>query len=199
MPRKNSAKPLQSRVRIIGGRWRGRRLRFSARAGLRPTPDRIRETLFNWIQPAISGAVCLDLFAGSGVLGLEALSRGAAQAVMVERDPSVGREIRAQAVRLAAREAEVVVAEALTYLRGPSRSFDIVFLDPPFESDLVEPCCEHLEGGDWLAPGACIYLESRSRSGLPALPGSWQLVHSKRAGGVGYYLARRDATPRING
>lgn len=118
---------------------------------------------------------------------------------MVERDSSVGREIRAQAVRLAAEGAEVVAAEALTYLRGPGRSFDIVFLDPPFESDLLGPCCERLEGGDWLVPGACIYLEARGRSGLPALPGSWRLVHSRRAGGVGYYLARRDATPRIKG
>ncbi|QBQ54521.1 16S rRNA (guanine(966)-N(2))-methyltransferase RsmD [Nitrosococcus wardiae] len=181
----------RGQVRIIGGLWRGRKLIFSARPGLRPTPDRVRETLFNWLQPVIRGARCLDLFAGSGALGLEASSRGAAQVVMVEKDPRVYREICAQVARLAAKGIEVVASDALAYLCSPAQSFDIAFLDPPFESGLLGPCCEHLERGGWLTLGAYIYLEARGRGGVPPLPASWKLVHSKQAGEVGYYLARR--------
>lgn len=137
------------------------------------------------------GAHCLDLFAGSGVLGLEASSRGAAQVVMVEKDPRVCREIYAQVMRLDAKGVEVVASDALAYLRSPTQSFDIAFLDPPFETGLLGPCCEHLEQGGWLTLGAYIYLEARGRGGLPPLPASWELVHSKQAGEVGYYLARR--------
>lgn len=189
---KGRAKSSQGQVRIIGGIWRGRKLAFSARPGLRPTPDRVRETLFNWLQPVITGARCLDLFAGSGALGFEAGSRGAAQVVMVEREPRACREIHAQVERLAAKGIAVVASDALAYLRGPSQNFDVVFLDPPFESGLLEPCCQYLEHSGWLAPGAYIYLETRGRSGLPPLPVNWALARSKQAGEVGYYLARRD-------
>lgn len=194
MPRKSSAKPgpPRGRVRIIGGIWRGRKLNFSARADLRPTPDRIRETLFNWLQPVIAGAHCLDLFAGSGALGLESLSRGAAQAVMVERDPWVCREIQTHIERFAAERGRVITADALSYLRGSARCFGIVFLDPPFESGLLGSCCNYLEERGWLAPGAYIYLEARGRGSLPPLPATWNLLHGKRAGEVGYYLARKD-------
>lgn len=177
-------------VRIIGGSWRGRKISFSARAGLRPTPDRIRETLFNWLQPIIAGARCLDLFAGSGALGLESLSRGAAQVTMVEREPGACRGIQTHIECFAAKGGKVVAADALSYLRGSVHRFEIVFLDPPFESDLLGSCCEHLEERGWLTPGAYIYLEARGRQGLPPLPSTWNLLHSKQAGEVGYYLAR---------
>lgn len=191
MSRKSSVRLPPGQVRIISGVWRGRKLQFSARPDLRPTPDRIRETLFNWLQPIIAGAHCLDLFAGSGALGLEALSRGAERAVMVERDPHVCQEIRTQIVRFAAEGVEVIAADVLSYLRGPSHCFGIVFLDPPFGADLLGPCCEYLEGRGWLTPGAYIYLEAQSRSRLPPLSAGWKLIHSKRAGEVGYHLARR--------
>ncbi|ABA58393.1 16S rRNA (guanine(966)-N(2))-methyltransferase RsmD [Nitrosococcus oceani] len=191
MPPRSRAKPLRSQVRIIGGLWRGRKVDFSARPGLRPTPDRVRETLFNWLQPVISGARCLDLFAGSGVLGLEASSRGAAAVVMVEKDLRAYQAIQLQVEHFSAEKIEVIAGDALAYLRGSVRSFDIAFLDPPFESGLLEPCCAYLERGGWLVPGAYIYLETRRRDPLPSLPVTWTLLHSKEAGEIGYYLARR--------
>lgn len=187
--------PLRSKsgqIRIIGGAWRGRKLRFSTHAGLRPTPDRVRETLFSWLQPVILNARCLDLFAGSGALGLEASSRGAAQVVMVERSLQACREIRIQLEVLAARGVEVITADSLAYLRGSAQEFDIVFLDPPFDSGLLEPCCQYLESSGWLVPGAYIYLEAPGRDSLPSLPSNWNLLRSKQAGEVGYYLARKD-------
>ncbi|ADJ28600.1 16S rRNA (guanine(966)-N(2))-methyltransferase RsmD [Nitrosococcus watsonii] len=190
LPRSRT-KSLRRQVRIIGGLWRGRKVDFPARPELRPTPDRIRETLFNWLQPVISGARCLDLFAGSGVLGLEARSRGAAAVVMVEEDLRAYQAIQAQIEYFSAEKIEVVAGDALAYLRGSAQSFDIAFLDPPFESSLLEPCCAYLEYGGWLTPGAYIYLEAWRRSPLPPLPVTWTLLHSKQAGEIGYYLARR--------
>ncbi|BAW80939.1 methyltransferase [Candidatus Nitrosoglobus terrae] len=162
---------------------------------MRPTPDRIRETLFNWLQPVIMGARCLDLFAGSGALGLEASSRGAARVVMVEKNLQACREIRSHVEVFAAKqvEVEVVTADSLAYLQScSSQRFDIVFLDPPFESNLLGLSCASLERNDCLAIGSYIYLESRGCSGLPALPCTWNLLHSKQAGEVGYYLARKE-------
>jgi 16S rRNA (guanine966-N2)-methyltransferase len=184
-------------VRIIGGHWRSRRLRFPASAGLRPTPDRVRETLFNWLAPALPGARCLDLFAGSGALGFEALSRGAASAVLVERDPNALAALRQNAEALAATGARIVPGEALAYLRGPVEQFDVVFLDPPFgpsgEAGLLEPCVALLHGRGWLSPGGRAYLETR-RATPPELPPGWQLEHSRQAGQVRYHLARTPPT-----
>lgn len=181
-----------NQLRIIGGRWRGRKVTFAAVPGLRPTPDRVRETLFNWLQPVIDGAHCLDLFAGSGAMGLEALSRGAADVVMVDRDPSVVAALREQLERLGAGGARLVIADALAFLESPAEHFDIVFLDPPYGQNLLVPCCERLESGGWLAADAHIYLEQESSLALPPLPDGWQVLRSKRAGEVGYHLAVRE-------
>ena len=179
-------------VRIVGGQWRGRKLRFPSVAAIRPTPDRVRETLFNWLQQHIVGASCLDLFAGSGALGFEALSRGAAEVTFVEREPDIVQYLRATLVHLHASGGRVVSTTAEMFLRRAAAAvFDIVFLDPPFADDVLPVICEQLERGNWLAADAWIYLEYTARAGLPPLPSNWQVVRSKTAGQVGYHLARR--------
>ena len=179
-------------VRIISGIWRGRRLRVPVEEGLRPTPDRVRETLFNWLQPHISGARCLDLFAGSGALCLEALSRGAGSVVMVEKAEHVIRALEHNVEQLGARaSARVVRADAVEYLRRPAQRFDIIFIDPPFRTDLIGRCAVLVEERGWLAPNGLIYIEAPSRMRELPIPPNWQLVRSKRAGQVGYHLARR--------
>ena len=179
----------RSRVlRIIGGTWRGRKLRFPDSAAIRPTPDRVRETLFNWLGAATQGAQCLDLFAGSGALGLEALSRGAAHVTFVEQDPSAVRELRARLAEWQAGDAPVERADALRYLAGAARPFDIVFLDPPFASGLLARAAALLEERRWLKDGALIYVEHAAREPLPALPTSWRALKTKQAGEVGYHL-----------
>jgi 16S rRNA (guanine966-N2)-methyltransferase len=192
--RQTTAVPAPKRVlRIIGGAWRGRRLRFPPLAEIRPTPDRVRETLFNWLATRVSGARCLDLFAGSGALGLEALSRGAGQVTFVERDALAARELRARLSEWEAIGGRVEQADALRFLSGPAEPFDIVFLDPPFASDLLEPAAGKLEERQWVAPGGLIYVECAARDGLPPLPGTWQLMKAKQAGEVGYHLLARAA------
>lgn len=183
-------------LRIIGGQWRSRKLQLAPAADLRPTPDRVRETLFNWLEPWVGGADCLDLFAGSGALGLEALSRGAASAVLVERDPAAIAVLRLNVAALAARDAEVVAADCLDYLQGAGRQFDIVFVDPPYRSGLLGRCCVLLAAGGWLRPGGLVYLEA-SAAQMPELPEGWTLERSKRAGQVGYHLARSGQPPRL--
>lgn len=158
--------------------------------GLRPTPDRVRETLFNWLQPVIVGRRCLDLFAGTGALGFEAASRGAAEVILIERDPCLVRVLNQQAAKLEAQEIAVVCAEAIEWLKGPASAFDIVFLDPPFGEGLLEPCCRQLQTGGWLKPGALIYLESERALPFPPIPSEWQIERAKQAGQVRYYLAR---------
>jgi 16S rRNA (guanine966-N2)-methyltransferase len=179
----------RSRVlRIIGGAWRGRKLRFPASAAIRPTPDRVRETLFNWLGAATQGAHCLDLFAGSGALGLEALSRGAAHVTFVEQEPDAVRELRARLTEWHAGDARVERADALRYLAGAARPFNIVFLDPPFASGLLTRAAALLHARRWLHDGALIYVESAAREPLPGLPESWRLLKAKQAGEVGYHL-----------
>lgn len=153
-------KPVPGRVRIIGGRWRGTRLPLADAPGLRPTSDRARETLFNWLQPVLPGARVLDLFAGSGALGLEALSRGAAEALLVERDPHLARGLEETLQRLdAGAAARVVRADALQFLAAPLHGrFNLVFVDPPFDADLWQPVLAQLD--PWLADQAWLYLES---------------------------------------
>jgi len=202
-------------VRIIGGSWRGRRVRFPDSPGLRPTPDRVRETLFNWLQHSIAGTRCLDLFAGSGVLGLEALSRGAREVVFVEQafapaqmlaeelkrfhggapGSSSGRVVQMSAGRFLAAPAEPSGGPSGGAVGsptgGPSGSpFDIIFLDPPFGLDAVPEYARLIDAGGWVASGGWIYLESACSAGPPAIPSRWRLVKSKSAGEVGYHLAR---------
>ncbi len=191
MPTSNSTPAPPNKLRIIGGQWRGRKLEFPVIEAIRPTPDRVRETLFNWLQNDIVGARCLDLFAGSGALGLEALSRGAAHAVFVDREPRIGRYLRETLERLDSLAGDVHTADSLRWLATLAQPFDIVFLDPPFGADVLPRVCQQLESGGWLASEALIYIESASSGALPALPAAWVLIKSKTAGQVGYYLARR--------
>lgn len=181
-----------NQLRVIAGRWRGQRLRFADVPGLRPTPDRVRETLFNWLAPTLPGARCLDLFAGSGALGIEALSRGAAEAVFVERHPVAVRALRDNLARLHADGARVEQIGALDWLRRPGSPFEIVLLDPPFGEGLLEPVCALLERGGWLAPTAWIYLEAEADGERSPLPAGWTTHREKKAGAVAYRLVRRD-------
>lgn len=201
------------RVRIIAGDWRGRHLEFAGEPPVRPTPDRVRETLFNWLQPAIDGAVCLDLFAGSGALGFEALSRGAAHATLVDADARVCAQIRREAKRFGARGIEVVHDSAERFVAnfaanaggargveaahdsaehsavnaGAARAYDIVFLDPPFASDLLNETCRLLDGcGGLIHPRTLIYAEAATGSFAP--PQHWRRVRHSRAHDVEYFL-----------
>jgi 16S rRNA (guanine966-N2)-methyltransferase len=180
-------------LRIIGGSWRGRTWRFPD-GEIRPTPDRVRETLFNWLAPTIAGARCLDLFAGSGALGLEALSRGAARAVFVEQASAPTRELR-QTLALwggeQAAAAQIHGMDAKVFLAGKPEIFDVVFLDPPFAAGLLGQIATRLEAGQWLAPTALIYAECPARASLPPLPACWTVAKTGRAGEVGYHLLRR--------
>ena len=175
-------------LRIIGGTWRGRKLRFPPSAAIRPTPDRVRETLFNWLGTRTRGARALDLFAGSGALGLEALSRGASHVTFVERDAAAVRELRARLAEWEAADAVVVHADALRYLAGDVRPYRLVFLDPPYASQLLGEAARLLDERGWLADGALIYVECAVRAGPPPLPERWQMLKAKRAGEVGYHL-----------
>jgi 16S rRNA (guanine966-N2)-methyltransferase len=191
----SSASGGRNSVRIIGGGWRGRRVNFPDIPGLRPTPDRVRETLFNWLQHDIAGARCLDLFAGSGALGLEALSRGAKELVFVEQAVAASRALSEQLTRLGAGpSSRVVEMGASRYLRTPappgSPPFDIAFLDPPFGRGLLAEYVPMLDSGHWVRPGGLVYLENEKADGAPALPPHWDMLKSKSAGEVGYHLAR---------
>ncbi len=184
-------------MRIIGGAWRSRLLRFPAIPGLRPTPDRVRETVFNWLAPYIEGAICLDLFAGSGAFGFEAASRGAAQVTMIERDTGVLRALQENARLLDAKTVRIMAADALDYLShapAPDAVADIVFLDPPYASGRLETAFARLVQQGWVRAGGRVYLETPALAGL-ALPAGWELVRSKRAGKVGYHLARQSCPP----
>jgi 16S rRNA (guanine966-N2)-methyltransferase len=186
---------VRNELRIIGGTWRGRRVRFVPAPELRPTPDRVRETLFNWLQPVIAGSRCLDLYAGSGALGLEALSRGAARVLFVDHEPAVIEQLRSTLSMLKSAGAELRLAAAQRYLESTPEPFDIVFLDPPFADESVQATCAALESRGWLAPAASIYIERPAREGPPPIPPAWSLHRSGRAGEVGYHLARRQAAP----
>jgi 16S rRNA (guanine966-N2)-methyltransferase len=181
-------------VRIIAGRWRARRVNFPDIPGLRPTPDRVRETLFNWLQHSITDTRCLDLFAGSGALGLEALSRGAAEVEFVEQDPAAARALQEQLIRLGGEsKGRVSSMGAARYLRTPAKAFDIVFLDPPFGTNALAEYVPMLDAGNWVNPGGLVYLENERSAGVPQLPAHWELLKSKSAGEVGYHLARVNA------
>jgi 16S rRNA (guanine966-N2)-methyltransferase len=187
--------PGRNSVRIIGGAWRGRRVSFPDIPGLRPTPDRVRETLFNWLQHSVSDARCLDLFAGSGALGLEALSRGAKEVVFVEQDPAAARVLQEQLLRLGGQSrGRTTQMGAARYLRTPDKTFDIVFLDPPFGKDALAEYVPMLDSLQWVAAGSLVYMESERAAGIPGLPSHWEMLKSKSAGEVGYHLARVNAS-----
>lgn len=203
MPRKNPLNqylPGSSRtrpgagfvLRIIGGEWRGRRIHFPPLAAIRPTPDRVRETVFNWLQGVIPGSRCLDLYAGSGALGLEALSRGAREVVFVDLEPAVVRQLGETLRMLGCDRGRVLRSDAAGFLEKPDAAFDVIFLDPPFGQPVLAEACRRIEAGGWLAPGGYAYLEAPAAAGEPELPDGWTLLRSKRAGEVGYHLARRD-------
>lgn len=179
-----------SSLRIIGGTLRGSRLPIPDIPGLRPTPDRVRETLFNWLAPVISGARCLDLYAGTGALGIEALSRGAACCHFVELDPRLAANLRTALERLGVADATVQQADALRVLAQDATPFDLIFVDPPFSGDAWAKTISLLESGGWLADNAWLYVESPALT--PAmLPGDWQVHREGRAGDVHYGLYRR--------
>lgn len=178
-------------VRIIGGQWRGRKLKVPVIAGLRPTPDRVRETLFNWLTPVISGAYCLDLFAGSGALGFEALSRGARHVVMMDHAATAIQLLRETASLLQATNVTLCKGRAPEQLSCSSQQFDIVFLDPPYQHNLLLPCCFYLEEHNLLNRQAWIYLETDKMLSASSLPSTWRLLKSKQAGQVAYHLAVR--------
>jgi len=184
-------KSKSGRLRIVAGNWRSRLLDIADVEGLRPTSERIRETLFNWLAPNLHGARCLDLFAGTGALGLEALSRGAGTVVFVERSSDAARQLQANIDLLDATGASVHKQDALSFLEsGTPDRFDVVFLDPPFAADMLEETCRLLADSGILADDALVYLEQdRSRPEI-ALPETWRVTKNKTAGNVRYRLAR---------
>jgi 16S rRNA (guanine966-N2)-methyltransferase len=176
-------------LRIIGGTLRGRKWRIPDVAGLRPTPDRVRETLFNWLAPHIAGRRVLDVFAGSGALGFEALSRGAASAVLVEKDRAALPVLRETATRFGLAQARIEAGEALAFLAAQAPgSFDLVFLDPPFDSGLLTPALRLIDQHGVLAADGYCYVEHPAATDPPPLPEGWVLHRSGKAGEVGYHL-----------
>ena len=169
------------KVRIIAGKWRGRKLDVIDSPGLRPTPDRVRETLFNWIQLEIVGARCLDLFAGTGALGFEALSRDASEVIIVESDPKAVELLKKHAEILKSENHLIYLSDAITWLKKETKGFDIIFLDPPFKQAYIEQCCEIIAKESLLNAKGLVYIESEKDL---ALPDGWQIKKQKKAGQV---------------
>ncbi len=178
----------ENSLRIIGGQWRGRKLSFPKVEAIRPTPDRVRETLFNWLAPIIQGANCLDLFSGSGALGFEALSRGAASVTMCDSDPKIILTLKQHAALLKTTNGIFLQTDAASFLKRNTQKFDVIFLDPPFASDLLAQCFGILSGTDSLNSAAMIYVEAHAKGDLPPVPDNWSEHRSKKAGDVAYYL-----------
>ena len=183
---------MKSKLRIIAGEWRSRQLVFEDTPGLRPTPARVRETVFNWLQKDLISSECLDLFAGSGALGFEAASRGAKTVVMVENNAQACRLINENKDSLSAQQIKIVQSDVFKFLAGDPRPFDLVFLDPPFAKGMVKQTCQWLEDKGWLMPQAKVYVEVESQLALDEMPENWQCLKSKKAGEVGYYLFERN-------
>ncbi len=178
-------------LRIIAGRWRRRRISFDSKADIRPTTDSARETLFNWLQGAIEGAVCLDLFAGSGALGFEALSRGAKEVVLVDSDRRCVRSLNQTAADLESNDCSIVQKDGLVFLRQTGRHFDIVFLDPPFRTQLAIRALSLLHSEECLSPDARIYLETEREFSEMNLEKDWNIVRHFRSGSRCHYLLSR--------
>lgn len=179
---------MKSKVKIIAGEWRSRQIFFADSPGLRPTPARIRETLFNWLQHDVVASRCLDLYAGTGVLGFEAVSRGAKLVVMVEDNAQVCRLIKENTVKLSADKIKIIQTDVFRFLAGDSTPFNLVFLDPPFAKNLAQQTCHWLEDKGWLADGAKVYVEVENQLILDEMPKNWKLLKSKKTGDVGYHL-----------
>jgi len=190
---KKNSSAASGQIRLIGGQWRGRKLPVPDSPGLRPTTDRVRETLFNWLAPSMVDARCLDCFAGSGALGLEALSRYAARATLLEVERGVAQQLQKNLATLKAGNAQVVNTNTLAFLAQTGTPHDIVFVDPPFRKGLLEETLTLLESNGWLADDAMIYVESEVENDLPPVPVSWQLHREKIAGQVAYRLYHREA------
>ncbi|MFC3908993.1 16S rRNA (guanine(966)-N(2))-methyltransferase RsmD [Legionella dresdenensis] len=180
---------MKQTVRIIGGRYRGKKLSFPAIEGLRPTPDRIKETLFNWLMHDIHNLRCLDAFAGSGALGFEAFSRGAQHVTLIEASVPVFQNLKKQAQQFDSPALQVINSDALAFLRKTTVSFDLIFLDPPFADNLWGECLQLLENSACLAKGGLVYLESPQLIELNLE--HWEALKSKQAGQVYYTLYRK--------
>ncbi|EMK3757502.1 16S rRNA (guanine(966)-N(2))-methyltransferase [Providencia rettgeri] len=187
MAKKPQSAPL-GQIRIIGGKWRGRKLPVRDSEGLRPTTDRIKETLFNWLMPVIRDARCLDCFAGSGALGFEALSRFAQTVTFIELDKQNAQLLAENKTRLQADNASVVNNNTLNILNQSGVPFDVVFIDPPFRKRLLNETIQLLEKNQWLAEESWVYIESEAESPLTDIPANWQLHREKIAGQVAYRL-----------
>ena len=177
-------------LRIIAGEYRGRRLDFKPAPGLRPTGDRARETLFNWLQPVIAGAHCLDMFAGSGLLGMEAISRGAADVVFIEQHKATAQQLQNNIDKLDVRNAHVVCGNAFERLADLDKALDVIFIDPPFKQDMLIKACQQLHASNLIKPSSSIYLESERQVKADDLPTDWQVIREKQAGQVFYYLVK---------
>ncbi|WP_432460751.1 MULTISPECIES: 16S rRNA (guanine(966)-N(2))-methyltransferase RsmD [unclassified Agarivorans] len=190
----NQTKPASKgcgQVRIIAGQWRGRKLKVLNSQGLRPTTDRVKETVFNWLSPYLPNSHCLDLFSGSGSLGFEALSRFAAFTSFVEKDPQAAHQLKVnlQLLDVSSQQAKLINQDALQWLKQtPAEGYDIVFIDPPFRCDLLEVSCQLLNENGWLNTNALMYLEYENEAVEPKLPANWNCIKSKQAGQVNFRL-----------
>jgi|TARA_B110000914_G_C15280262_1_gene361769 16S rRNA (guanine966-N2)-methyltransferase len=179
--------PVKGSIRIIAGKYRGRKLPVLMSEGLRPTTDRVKETVFNWLMPYVQDAKCLDCFAGSGSLGFEALSRGAKQVTLLELNKSAASQLKANKLLLKAEEVKINQTNTVEYLKGNIEKYDLVFLDPPFRKKLAEQCAILLNSG-WLAEKSLIYVEMEANDNAQQLPNNWCLLKEKIAGQVSYQL-----------
>jgi len=182
---------VKGKLRIIAGEWRTRQLIFEDAPGLRPTPARVKETVFNWLQHDVQGGRCLDLFAGSGALGFEAASRGALSVVMVENNPLACRSIKENTVKFSTEKIKIKQMDVFKFLANEAEVYDVVFLDPPFNQCLAVQSCQWLEDKGCLAPNAKIYVEVEKQLTLTDMPGNWECLKNKVAGDVRYHLFER--------
>lgn len=192
-PRPQNGSGRSGFIRLISGQWKGRKLPVREVEGLRPTTDRIKETLFNWLAAEVRDSRCLDLFAGSGSLGFEALSRYARHVTMVEMDKGAAQQLSKNLSTLQSQQATIIQRDALSLLAESGEPFDIIFLDPPFRRDLLDTVCQRLEQGGWLSDEALIYIEREREGEAPCLPANWQLLKDKQAGQVCYQLYQRES------
>lgn len=191
---KKPASQSSGQIRIIGGLWRGRKLPVPDSPGLRPTTDRVRETLFNWLAPELNGARCLDCFAGSGALGFEAVSRYAEHATLLEADRTVAAQLKKNVALIGTDKITVQNTDALKWLSQPGTPYQVVFLDPPFRKGLLAETITLLEAHGWLADEAFIYVEAEAESTAADVPANWTLHREKVAGQVAYRLYTRSAS-----
>ena len=194
MPKQKRRQAAHNRYRVIAGQWRGRSLSFPDGEGLRPTGDRIRETLFNWLQPTLISARCLDVYSGSGALAFEALSRGAASVIALDTAAAAIQQLRSNATHLQATNIDIQQTDARQWLQRHAQGprFDIIFLDPPFGQDLLEESCQLIADGELLNPTGQVYLEAEIALDTLALPAGWRLSRAKKSGSVYYGLTTLD-------